>query len=46
MKALGLNSVATYILTLITTYNLALLFISQGDIDKAKVIYLRALIGY
>jgi len=45
-KALGLEIVAFYIPALNTAYNLGLLFAGQGNIDRARAMYLGALIGY
>ena len=45
-KALGLENAVFYIPALNTVYNLGMLFSSRGDVDRARAMYLRALIGY
>jgi hypothetical protein len=45
-KTLGCEPVKTYIPAVNTTYNLGLLFASQGELNKARAMYSLALMGY
>ncbi|KAH7308855.1 hypothetical protein BKA65DRAFT_414891, partial [Rhexocercosporidium sp. MPI-PUGE-AT-0058] len=45
-KATGPDSIFTYVLALITTFNLGLLFEYQADLRTAKAIFLKVLHEY